>query len=77
MAARSERGVVVLNRRGELVPVPVRRAVGRAVTWSPDERWTAVAAGRHVAFFRTRGETVAGEEPFVQAPIEAADLIWR
>jgi hypothetical protein len=45
----------------------------RALTWSPDERWTAAATAHSVYVFRTN----EGEARVRRLPIEAHDLAWR
>ena len=78
VAARSEeRGVVVVNRRGQAVRVAQRGAAPRAVTWSPDERWIAVATRNAVTFLRTRGPALAPLQRQLRIPLRASDLAWR
>jgi hypothetical protein len=60
------------DRDGETVTFPPVRAV-RALTWSPDERWTAVATPRSILVFRTN----EGEARVRRLPIRAYDLAWR
>ncbi len=43
-----------------------------AVTWSPDERWMAVATRRHVFFFRVG----AGDGRVIRLPLTARELVW-
>jgi hypothetical protein len=45
----------------------------RALTWSPDERWSAVATTHSVFVFRTE----APEVRIRRLPIAARDLSWR
>jgi hypothetical protein len=45
----------------------------RALTWSPDERWTAAATAHSVFVFRTNED----EARVRRLPIEANDLAWR
>jgi hypothetical protein len=70
VAARSVRGIAVVDRDGQGVPLPV---VARAVAWSADERWLAAATASHVLFFRP-GELVPRG---IRVPIGARDLVWR
>jgi hypothetical protein len=64
--------VAVRNQNGEPIFFPqVSRA--RALTWSPDERWTAVATQRSVFLFRTNDS----DAPLRRLPIEAVALAWR
>jgi hypothetical protein len=64
--------VAIRDRNGDLVTFPTIPRV-RALTWSPDERWTAVATEHSVFVFRTNTS-----EPSVRRlPIVAYDLAWR
>jgi hypothetical protein len=42
----------------------------RAIAWSPDDRWTAVASRRSVYLFRT----ARGREGYIGLPLVARDL---
>jgi hypothetical protein len=64
--------LAVRDRNGRAVVFPDLPRV-RAVTWSPDERWTA-AATRHSVFVFPTNE---GEAPVRRLPITARDLAWR
>jgi hypothetical protein len=64
--------VTIRDQNGDLVTFPTLPRV-RALTWSPDERWTAVATERSVFVFRTN----AGEARVRRLPIVAYDLAWR
>ena len=64
--------VTIRDRNGDLVTFPTIPRV-RAVTWSPDERWTAAATAHSAFVFRT-GE---GEGRVRRLPIVAYDLAWR
>ena len=44
----------------------------RAIAWSPDERWTALAKAGSVYVFTTRNE----EPKLVRLPLDAQDLAW-
>ena len=60
--------VSVLDRNGR----PRWHSTGRAIAWSPDERYAAVARGREVAIVRARdGSRVAG------LGVRAKDVDWR
>jgi hypothetical protein len=64
--------VAIRDRNGDLVTFPTIPRV-RALTWSPDERWTAVATEHSVFVFRTNTS-----EPSVRRlPIVAYELAWR
>jgi hypothetical protein len=63
--------VTIRDRNGDLVTFPTIPRV-QAVSWSPDERWTAAATARSVFVFRTNTS-----EPSVRRlPIVAYDLAW-
>lgn len=63
-------GLVLLDRAGDFVALGLR---GHAVTWSPDELWTAVAATDAIFVF----ETGRRANRFARIPIVARDLFWR
>jgi hypothetical protein len=64
--------VTIRDRNADLITFPpLTRVV--AVTWSPDERWTAAATEHSVFVFRTN----EGEARLRRLPIEARDLAWR
>ena len=64
--------VTIRDRSGDLIAFPPVPRV-RALTWSPDERWTAVATEHSVFVFRTN----TGEARVRRLPIVAYDLAWR
>ena len=64
--------VTIRDRNGDLVSFPTIPRV-RAVTWSPDERWTAAATAHSVFVFRTN----TSEARVRRLPIVAYDLAWR
>jgi WD40 repeat protein len=64
--------VTIRDRNGDLVTFPTIPRV-RALTWSPDERWTAVATEHSVFVFRTN----TGEARVRRLPIMAYELAWR
>jgi hypothetical protein len=60
--------VSVLDRNGR----PRWQTPGRAIAWSPDERYAAVARGRELAVVRARdGSRVTG------LAVRATDVDWR
>jgi hypothetical protein len=64
--------VTIRDRNGDLVSLPtIPRA--QAVTWSPDERWTAAATAHSVFVFRTNTDDARVR----RLPIVAYDLAWR
>jgi hypothetical protein len=73
-AAVSASGALALwSREGD--PVGLARplaASARAIAWSPDEKWTAVATRGAVFLFPTETPRV----PMVSLPIAARDLAW-
>jgi hypothetical protein len=64
--------VAVRNQDAESIFFPQVSRV-RALTWSPDERWTAVATQKSVFLFRTNDS----DAPVRRLPIEAVGLAWR
>jgi hypothetical protein len=65
-------GLALVDRLGRPVVENVFR-YGHALTWSPDERWAAVAAEEGIDFFQP-GQPSRWP---VLLPIVARDLIWR
>ncbi|HSK16248.1 MAG TPA: hypothetical protein VK915_08765 [Gaiellaceae bacterium] len=63
--------VRILTSGGREVPLPPL-AAPRAVAWSPDERWTAVATRFGVHLFRT----ATPQGLVIPLPIAARDLDW-
>jgi hypothetical protein len=63
--------VTIRDRDGDLIAFPTIPRV-QAVTWSPDERWTAAATAHSVFVFRTN----TGEARVRRLPIVAYDLAW-
>lgn len=61
--------LVVLDDEGEFVPIGLR---GYAVTWSPDEVFTAVAADDGIYVY----ETASRASRFARIPLEVRDLFW-
>jgi hypothetical protein len=64
--------VQLYDRDGETVPLP-QLVEPRAVAWSPDESWLAVATRASIYVFRPD----AAELGLRRLPIEAYDLAWR
>jgi hypothetical protein len=64
--------VTIRDRNGDLVTFPTIPRV-RALTWSPDERWTTVATEHSVFVFRTN----TSEASVRRLPIVAYELAWR
>jgi hypothetical protein len=61
----------VLDRRGELRPIPFR--VARSIAWSRDERWSAAATASGIFVWETAGRG----NRFLQIPVQARDVFWR
>jgi hypothetical protein len=74
VAARAEGrgGLLVLRPDGLAAALPPFTSP-RAITWSPDERWTAVATDNSVFVFRTN----TGEARLRRLPIHAYEVAWR
>jgi hypothetical protein len=70
--AEGRGGLLVLGPDGLAASLPLLTNP-RAIAWSPDERWTAVATESSVFVFRTN----TGEARIRRLPIEARDLAWR
>jgi hypothetical protein len=70
--AKGREGLVVFGADGRTVSLPPFTDA-HSITWSPDERWTAVATRRSVFIFRTNME----EARVRRLPIVARDLAWR
>jgi hypothetical protein len=66
------RGLLVIGADGRPADLPVF-ADPRSLTWSPDERWTALATPRSVFIFRTN----TGEARVRRLAMVARDLAWR
>jgi hypothetical protein len=64
--------VTIRDREGDLISFPPLPRI-RALTWSPDERWTVAATQHSVFVFRTN----EGEARVRRLPILARDLDWR
>lgn len=72
LAAVEARGRLrVWDALGEPVALPGGVESGRALAWSPDDRFAAAALRDAVAIFRLGGDTVA------RLPVVAVDLDWR
>jgi hypothetical protein len=65
-----ERGFTLLTREGERVPLP-RATDVRALAWSPDERWIALATRTNVVVART-----GSREAVATLPIGGEALEW-
>jgi hypothetical protein len=65
-------GPRVFTRQGREAPVPQGVRAFRAVTWSPDDLWTAAATDDSVYIFPTERPGRA----FIRIPLEVNDLAW-
>jgi hypothetical protein len=61
----------VFTSDGHEVALPAGVPAARAVAWSPDDRWTAVAAQASVYVFPSEAR-----EPVVRIPLAVNDLDW-
>jgi hypothetical protein len=66
-------GAQVFMRDGHAVGVPDRVPTARAVAWSPDERWTALATDTSVYVYPTSRP----DELVVRIPLAVHDLAWE
>jgi hypothetical protein len=72
VSARAEgSGVLVIDADGRPVALPPF-SDPLEISWSPDERWTAIATARSVFVLRT-----ATGEAVQRLPVVARDLTWR
>jgi hypothetical protein len=72
LVGAAQAGVRLFTRDGRALEAPRVAGGWRAVAWSPDERWTAVATGSAVYVFRT-------QEPgrrVLRIPLAVRDLAW-
>ena len=72
VGVRSGDGFLLLNARGDVLPAP-GVAGYRAITWSPDEQWAAVAGVEGIIDFRP-GESGS---PELRLGFDAHELAWR
>lgn len=70
--AEGRGGLLVLRADGLAANLPPFTHP-RSITWSPDERWTAVATENSVFVFRTN----TGEAPLRKLPVHAYEVAWR
>jgi hypothetical protein len=66
-------GTPIFSRDGRRLDLPQEMPNPRSITWSPDERWTAVATENSVFVFRTN----TGEAGVRRLPIHAYQVAWR
>ena len=65
------RGLLVLDAKGRYVSLGLR--TGRAIAWSPDEQWMAVAAADGVYVLAAVERTPR----LIRLPLIASDVFWR
>ena len=70
-ATADESHVIIVDEEGNLQPNGLTAA--HAVTWSPDETWTAMAVNDAVYIFETGTRAIR----LIRLPIAAVDLSWR
>jgi hypothetical protein len=78
-SATGEPAVWLVDRAGRLVATQFGSPVTRALAWSPDERWTAVATRASVFVLPTDELELlrAGRQPpTIPLPVPARDLAW-
>lgn len=66
-----EGGLTIFRRNGTAVELP-RLPDARAIAWSPDDRWTALATPESVYVFRSEHP----EELVIRIPLAVRDLDW-
>ena len=67
----NRRALVFVDNRGRYQASGLRSA--HAVTWSPDEQWTAAATDEGIYVY----ETATRAAELIRLPIIASDLVWR
>jgi hypothetical protein len=72
--AGSEDGTV-FTRTGNTIDPPQNVPAGRAVAFSPDDRWLAWLNGR--SFFLVGSQGGGPEARIIRLPIAARDLVWQ
>jgi hypothetical protein len=71
-AAFTPEGLLWFDRNADPLAFPAAVRSPRAVTWSPDEGWTALATAESVYVFRSDRP----EERIVRIPLAVRDLDW-
>jgi hypothetical protein len=68
-------GVYILRmgERAQTVPIPEGLTTVRAVTWSPDERWLALATRASIWLLALEEPN----RPLIRLPFEARDVAWH
>ena len=72
IAVRSDDDLLLLNADGGVLPTPALAGY-RALAWSPDEQWLAVASAGGVSLF----EPGDSGPPALELDLDANDLAWR
>jgi hypothetical protein len=65
----------IITAGGDTIPRPGQLPSGRAVAFSPDERWLAFVTGRNVYLTATPRNNETGR--LISIPIPAQDLSWE
>jgi hypothetical protein len=71
-AAFTPEGLLWFDRNAEPLAFPAAVRSPRAVTWSPDDSWTALATAESVYVFRSDRP----DERIVRIPLAVSDLDW-
>jgi hypothetical protein len=65
----------ILTAGGTSIPRPDQLTIGRAVAFSPDERWLAYVTGRSIYLLGTPANNEPGR--ILRIPLPAQDLAWE
>jgi hypothetical protein len=65
-------GVHLFDRNADPFAFPAAVRSPKAVAWSPDERWTALATGHSVYVFASEPPNA----PVIRVPLAVRDLDW-
>ena len=76
VAVRANGTLLLLASGGAPVMLPARRASARAITWSPDERWAALATRGALYLFRTGRHPRGVHRGVHRLPLPASDVGW-
>jgi hypothetical protein len=65
----------IVERDGDFTDPPANLPAGRAVAFSPDERWLAYVTGVSIYLIGTSRNSEPGR--IVRLPVDAQDLVWE